>query len=599
MAVPVYRVPLNNIRFVLHDLLKVEELTGLPGYEHATRDVIDAVLEEASKFAEQQVFPLNLRGDTEGCHYQDGEVRFPAGFREAYDAYVAGGWTGITAAQACGGQGLPHLLSVVINEMLCSACVAFTSSPGLTHHACIALEFSASEELKRLFLPPMVAGRWSGTMCLTEPQCGTDLGLIRTRAVAEEDGSYRITGAKIFITAGEHDLTENIVHLVLAKLPDAPPGVRGISLFAVPKFLPVFDGSTHRTGLRNGVRCAGIEHKMGLMASPTCAMNFDDAKGWLIGEPHKGLKAMFVMMNGARLSVGVQSLGLAQMSYQNALAYASDRLQGRSPIGPGTDGIAEPIIVHPDVRKNLLRMKSFTEGARAFAYWVGLHLDLAERLADSAARQEAAEFLALMTPVVKAHLSDEAFTATNIGLQVFGGHGYIRESGMEQYVRDCRICQIYEGANGIQALDLVSRKLLSDNGRLMHRFLDPVEKFISESDSDELRPPIAAFAEAVALLVRLTGYVVGQGQNDPAAAGAAATDYLRVVGLVVLAFMWARMARLAHAKLRDGTSEVEFFTAKVDTARFYMERVLPEIYGLERAIMGGPAAVMTLKAANF
>ena len=480
-----YRAPLRDMRFVLHELLAGEPVTALPGCEDATPELIDSVLEQAARLAESELAPLNRSGDEEGCSYENGVVRTPRGFQAAYAAFRAGGWTGVAAAPEWGGQGLPRLVNVVLNEMFSSANFSFATYPGLSQGAYDALARHAEERLQAIFLPRLVDGSWSGTMCLTEPQCGTDLGLIRTRAVPSGDGTFRVGGTKIFISAGEHDLTENIVHLVLAKLPDAPAGTRGISLFVVPKFLPVDGADGWRSGERNGVRCAGIEHKMGIRASSTCTMQFEDAVGWLVGGPHQGMAAMFTMMNAARLAVGIQGLAAAEAAYQEARAYALERHQGRSPAGPYCpDEPADPIIVHPDVRRNLLTIKAFVEGARALAYWVGLQLDRAERHPDPAERQAADDLAALMTPIVKGFLTDHGFAATNLAMQVFGGHGYIRETGVEQYVRDARIAQIYEGANGIQALDLVGRKLGQHTGRLLRRFFHPVADCLEEAAHD-------------------------------------------------------------------------------------------------------------------
>jgi alkylation response protein AidB-like acyl-CoA dehydrogenase len=472
-----YAAPLDDIRFLLYDLLDYEgEVAALPGYEEASRDLVDAVLEEGAKFCENELLPLNRPGDEAGCSFENGVVRTPEGFKELYEAFCEAGWNGLSLNPEYGGQGLPKTLQFVMTELICSSNISFGMYPGLTHGACNALEMHGSDEQKKAFLPNMIHGRWSGTMCLTEPHCGTDLGLIRTRAEPEGDGKYRITGTKIFISAGEHDLAENIVHLVLAKLPDAPEGSKGISLFIVPKFLVQEDGSL---GARNGVSCGSIEHKMGIKASSTCVMNFDEAEGTLVGEPHSGMAKMFTMMNVARLDVGIQGLGLAETAYQSAAAYAKERLQGRSLAGPAyPDKPADPIIVHPDVRKNLLTMRALNEGARALALWVAIAVDVAEKHPDEKKRQEADDLVALMTPIIKSFFTDAGFEVTNLGMQVFGGHGYIREHGMEQLVRDARIAQLYEGTNGIQALDLVGRKLGQNMGRLLRRFFHPVLGYV-------------------------------------------------------------------------------------------------------------------------
>jgi alkylation response protein AidB-like acyl-CoA dehydrogenase len=596
-----YRAPLRDIRFVLHELLGAEQLTSLPGYAEATPELIDAVLEEGAKLAETELAPLNRAGDEAGCVYENGVVRTPPGFREAYDRFRAGGWTGVAAAPEWGGLGLPKLLDFALLEMFASANLAFMTYPALSEGAARALALHADERLKRIYLPRLVDGSWSGTMCLTEPQCGTDLGLIRTRAVPAGDGSFRITGTKIFISAGEHDLTENIVHLALARLPDAPTGIRGISLFAVPKLLPAEQDGGWGVGERNGVRCAGIEHKMGLSASATCTLQFEDATGWLVGAPNKGMAAMFTMMNAARLAVGLQGLAAAEASYQEARAYAKERLQGRSLAGTQRpDQPADPIIVHPDVRRNLLTMKAFTEGARALACWVAWQLDLAERHPDPAERQAADDLAALMTPIVKAFLTDQGFAAANLGLQVFGGHGYIRETGVEQHVRDARIAQIYEGANGIQALDLVGRKLPQHTGRLLRRFFHPMAAFLEAHGRDpalaELMGPLA---KAFGKLQQATVLVARKGLKDPEEAGAAATDYLQLFGHVALGWMWARMAVLAQGKLPRANGEAGFYDAKLATARFYMLRVLPQANAHFLALASGKDSLMRLPAEAF
>jgi butyryl-CoA dehydrogenase len=585
------------MRFVLHELLEAERLAELPGYEEATPDLVDAVLEEGAKLAETVLLPINRSGDEEGCVLENGVVRTPKGFKEAYDQFTEAGWTGLSAAPAYGGQGLPAMVGIAFDEMICATNLSFGTYPGLTRGAYKAIEHHASDWLKDLYLPRLVAGDWSGTMCLTEPQCGTDLGLIRTRAEPNDDGSYAITGTKIFISAGEHDLTENIVHLVLARLPDAPRGVRGISLFLVPKFLPR-DGEA---GPRNGVSCGGLEHKMGIKASATCVMNFEQATGWLVGEPHRGMRAMFTMMNEARLEVGIQGLGLAETAYQSAAAYARDRLQGRALTGTAAaDKPADPILVHPDVRRMLLTVRAFTEGARALAYWVAQKLDLAARHPEPEARKTAEDFVALMTPIVKAYFTDQGSACANLGVQVMGGHGYIREWGMEQLVRDARIGQLYEGANGIQALDLVGRKLPAHFGRYLRTFFHPVMDFIEQHQADpDLAEFVLPLAKAYARLQQITLHVAQQGLRNPDEAAAAATDYLRLFALVAMAFVWTRMAQIAQAKLAAGTDETIFYQAKLDTARFFMAKILPENGALFAQIMTGSASVMQFEDAAF
>ncbi|HAQ00775.1 MAG TPA: acyl-CoA dehydrogenase, partial [Rhodospirillum rubrum] len=515
-----YKAPLRDMRYVLYDLFDGASLTTLPGYEEFTADLIDPVLEEAAKICEDVLQPLNRPGDEEGCVLENGVVRTPKGFPEAYRTFREGGWTSITCDPAHGGQGLPQVVNTFIEEMICAANLSFGMYPGLSHGAYVALKQFGTEDQKARYLPALVDGTWTGTMCLTEPQCGTDLGLLRTKAVPDGEGGYKITGTKIFISAGDHDLTENILHLVLARLPDAPKGIKGISLFLVPKVLVTEEGAL---GDRNAVTCGALEHKMGIKASSTCVLNFDEATGWLIGEPHKGMRAMFAMMNTARLGVGVQGLGLAEASYQGAVAYARDRLQGRSPSGvKAPDKPADPLIVHPDVRRMLLTQRAIVEGGRALAAWVGLALDRQHHAGDPATRAEAGEFVALMTPVVKALLTDLGSEATNLGVQVFGGHGYIREHGMEQYIRDCRITQIYEGTNGIQALDLVGRKLPENAGRNLRRFFHPVADYIeARLDDDTLAEFVGPLAKTFVRLQQATAQVARVGMTKPAEAAAA------------------------------------------------------------------------------
>jgi butyryl-CoA dehydrogenase len=592
----VYSAPLDDMRFVLNELLEAEKLAELPGFEDATPDLVDAVLGEAGKLCEEVLLPVNRSGDEEGCTYENGVVRLPEGHKEAYEAFAQAGWGSLVADPEYGGQGLPALVGAMVKEMACSTNVSLAMLPGLTEGACHAFERWGTDAQKTTYLPKMVAGTWSGTMCLTEPQCGTDLGLIRTRAEPAGDGKYKITGTKIFISHGEQDATENIIHLVLARLPDAPPGIRGISLFVVPKFLVKEDGSV---GPRNGVSCGSIEHKMGIKASPTCVMNFEDAEGELIGLPHKGMRAMFTMMNDARLAVGIQGLGLAETAYQSAVSYARERLQMRSLAGAmAPDKPADPIIVHPDVRRMLLTMRAYAEGGRALAAWTAMHLDIAAKHPDEATRQAADDLVSLLTPTVKAFLTDIGSECANLGVQVYGGHGYIREWGMEQLVRDARIAQLYEGTNGIQALDLVGRKLGQHTGRLLRSFFHPGMEFIeAEMEKPEMQDFVLPFAKAFGRLQQATAWIAQQGLRDPEEAGAAATDYLRLFGLTALAYLWARMAAVALAKA-DG-DETGFYHAKLATARFYMTRILPQTSGLFAAIMAGKKPLMDLEAELF
>ena len=593
-----YKAPLRDMRFVLHELHGSDDLRTLPGLEEMTPDLIDSVLEEAAKLAEGVLAPVNMSGDEEGCRFENGVVRTPAGFKAAYDTFRDGGWTAMGAAPEWGGQGLPASVNKLVEEMICSANLSFSLYPGLTHGACEAIAGHASDELKQRYLPRMVDGTWSGTMCLTEPQCGTDLGLLSTRAVPQADGSYRVSGNKIFISAGEHDLTENIIHLVLARMPDAPPGVKGISLFLVPKILP---GDDNRPGTRNGVVCTAIEHKMGLKGSATCQLTFEDATGWLVGEPHRGMRAMFTMMNSERLSVGIQGLGVTEASYQSAVAYARDRIQGRALSGAKHPArAADPILVHPDVRRMLMTVRAYAEGCRALGAWVARALDEAERHPDPARRRTADDFTQLMTPIVKALFTDLGFDAASLGVQVYGGHGYIRDHGMEQYVRDARIAMLYEGTNGIQALDLVGRKLPLSAGRLLRPFFHPVAEWIEANKDDPVTGRIAtALHRAFGALQLATAHVAQKGLADPEEAGAAATEYLRLFGLVALGFMWARMAQVAAGKLPHANGDAAFYRAKITTAQFYAERVLPQAGALLAAIKAGKGAIMALDDLAF
>ncbi|MCT4368922.1 acyl-CoA dehydrogenase C-terminal domain-containing protein [Yangia mangrovi] len=593
-----YTPPLRDMRFVYHELLGCDDLAELPGFEEFTPDLIDPILEEAGKICAEVLQPINRSGDEEGCRLENGVVRTPSGFPEAYRQFREGGWTAITCDPEYGGQGLPAAADVLVTEMICSANLSFGMYPGLSHGAYLALHSHGSDELKQAYLPKLVDGTWSGTMCLTEPHCGTDLGLLRSKALPQEDGSYRITGTKIFISAGEHDLTENIIHLVLARLPDAPKGSRGISLFVVPKFLPTAEGAP---GERNGVMCSSIEHKMGIKASSTCVMNFDEAQGWLVGAPHKGLQAMFTMMNNERLAVGGQGLGLAEAAYQGSVAYARERLQGRSLTGTkAPDKPADPIIVHPDVRRMLLLQRAATEGCRAMAVWVAKELDKQTHHPEPEVRKASEDFVALMTPIVKALFTDLGFENANLGMQVLGGHGYIREHGMEQYVRDARITQVYEGTNGIQALDLVGRKLGANGGRYLRRFFHPVSEYIAaQAEVPQMSPYIGPLAKAFGRLQTASATIAQRGLANPDEAGAAATDYLRLFGLTALGYLWARMAETAMAKSRETGDADGYYAAKQVTARFFMEKMLPQTGTLLSQIMAGGQTVMALDEAAF
>ena len=592
---PVYKAPLETMRFVLNDVLNVSQLSELPGYEQATPDLMESILEEGSKFCEEVLFPLNQSGDQEGCHFDNGQVTTPKGFKEAYANYTQGGWTSLSADPLYGGMGLPHLWSLAFMEILCSSNMAFGMYPGLSEGAYRTILHHGSDDLKETYLPKMIAGEWSGTMCLTEPHAGTDLGLIRTKAIPNGQGQYEITGTKIFISAGDHDLTKNIVHLVLAKLPDAPEGAKGISLFVVPKLLADTETPNH-------VTCGSIEHKMGIKASATCVMNFDKSTGWLVGEPNKGLKAMFTMMNAARLVVGMQGLGLAEVGWQSGLSYAKERLQMRSLDGTKyPDKPADPILVHPDIRKMLLTSKAFCEGARALSYWVGLHLDIAEKHPNPEKRQEADDLVALMTPIIKAYQTDMGFEVANLAIQIHGGHGYIREYGVEQYARDARIAMIYEGTNGIQALDLVGRKMSQNYGRLLRRFFHPVLEFMAQYQEDEtIGKLVVPLSKAFTKLQQATIQIGLKSLKDPNEAGAASTDFLRLFALVAVGFMWVRMAKVAQEKLISAdTDNTAFYQSKIKTARFFIERMLPEAESRYRMIMAGAEPLMGMTEEGF
>jgi acyl-CoA dehydrogenase len=591
---PSYKAPLRDFDFVLNELIKVQEvLPGLPGYEEATQDIFSSYLEAAAQFCENELAPLNRQADEEGCSFDPAtkSVTTPVGFKEAYKQFCELGFTALDCDPAYGGQGMPKTLSFPVIEMQCSANVAWSMYPGLSHGAYSAIHAHGTDEQKATYLPHLVDGSWTGTMCLTEPHCGTDLGLLKTKAEPNADGSYSITGTKIFISAGEHDMSDNIIHLVLARLPDAPKDVKGISLFIVPKF--------HADGSRNSVYCGSLEHKMGIKSNATAVINLDDAKGYLIGEPNKGLACMFTMMNAARLGCGMQGLGIGEASFQGALAYARDRLQMRAMAGAKfPEKAADPIIVHPDVRRMLLTQKAYTEAGRALAAMLALQLDIEEKHPDADARAEAADLVALLTPVAKAFMTDNGYTAANMGMQVFGGHGFIREWGMEQLVRDCRISQIYEGTNGIQAIDLLGRKVLMDQGQKLRKFTKQIHKFCQANESNA---QLAEFVAPLAKLLKDVGDItMGIGMaamKDRDEAGAAATDYLRLVGHLTYAWLWARMAEVAYAKL--DTASDDFYKAKIATARFYFAKLLPEVESLKATIKGGAKPLMSLEDEQF
>ncbi|CAN5724196.1 acyl-CoA dehydrogenase C-terminal domain-containing protein [soil metagenome] len=591
-----YRAPLEDIRFALYDVLQADALFATLGYEDATRDVLDAVLDEAARFAETVLAPLNAVGDQEGCRLDKatGEVSTPAGFKAAFDRFVEGGWTGLTAAPELGGQGLPHTMGVPLNELVNAANLAWGNFPLLSHSATDALTQHGEDWQREAFLKPLVDGRWTGTMCLTEPHCGTDLGLLRTRAVPGDDGSYAVTGTKIFITAGEHDLVPNIVHLVLAKLPDAPPGPKGISLFVVPKFKVARDGTV---GERNALRCGAIEHKMGIKGSATCVMNFDGAEGYLVGQPHRGLQAMFTMMNTARLGVGLQGLGLSDRAYQNALRYARERLQSRSLSGAKyPDKPADPIIVHPDVRRMLLTMKSLIEGSRLLALHAATLVDVAAHAADPAERERADTLVSFLTPIAKACQTEWGVENTCHALQCFGGHGYIAEHGMEQLARDARITTLYEGTTGIQAMDLIGRKTAASQGAGLKLLLAEIEAFCGRHQDDEsLAEFVTPLRAKCSEWAALTSAILARAELDPEELGAASYDYLFYSGYVALAYWWARSVVAADASARPQA----FKDGKRETARFYFARILPRTLSHKAAIDSGAAPLMSMPSERF
>jgi acyl-CoA dehydrogenase len=597
---PVYKAPVDDVMFLLNDVFHIERYANLPGFADASPDVIEAVLGEAAKLCEDVLTPLNRTGDVQGCRrHDDGSVTTPDGFKDAFRQLVEGGWIGISVPGEFGGQGLPSALTQTVNEFLASANMAFAMYPGLTQGAIAALIAHGTPEQQALYLPKMIAGEWTGTMNLTEPQCGTDLGLIRTKAVKQSDGSFKISGTKIFISAGEHDLAANIVHLVLARIEGAPDGTKGLSLFVVPKFLPNPDGSP---GARNGVSCGSIEEKMGIHANSTCVMNYDGATGWLVAQENHGLPAMFTMMNEARLGVGVQGLALSEVAYQNAAAYAKDRLQGRALTGAKfKDKPADPIIVHPDVRRALMSIRAFNEAARALVMWTALKGDVAHRSNDAKERQAADDHMGLLTPVIKGVLTDQAFANTVAAQQVFGGHGYIKEWGMEQFVRDARIPMIYEGANGIQALDLVGRKLAKDGGRAITAFFAEVQGYVKEHAGDAaLKTYVEPLGKALGHLQQATLWFAQNALAKPDHAGAGATDYMHLFGLVALGYMWARMAEAAAQKLAAGENGAgERMSAKLVTGRFFAERMLPETATHLARIQAGATSTMELPAEAF
>ena len=592
-----YEAPLRDMQFVLHEVLGVEAgFSPLPGQDETSAELINAVLEEAAKLCEEVLQPLNRTGDEHGCVYENGVVRTPPGFKEAYQAFSEGGWASLACETEYGGQGLPKTINLFVDEMVASANMSFGLYFILTFGAYLAISEYADDDLKNTYLPHLAKGDWSGTMCLTESHSGTDLGLTRTKAVPAPDGSYQITGTKIFITGGEQDLSDNIIHLVLARTPDAPPGVKGISLFLVPKYLVKDDGSV---GARNGVFCGSIEEKMGIHGAPTCVINFEEATGFLVGDLNRGVRSMFTMMNHERLVVGVQGLALAETAYQSAADYAKERLQSRSLSGvKNPDQSADPIIVHPDVRRMLLTTRAYNEGARAFLGWMGIQIDYSHHHPDPEVREGADDLVALLTPVIKGFFTDTGSEACNLCLQVFGGHGYIAENGMEQLVRDVRISQLYEGTNGIQALDLVGRKLPMKDGAVVGGYFATIQSLIDEHRGNpELSEFSGPLESALSGLREVTDWVIRQAGENPEEAGAASADYMRYMGLVSLGFMWLQMVKVALDSPVEG--DTKFYASKLSTARFFMQRLLPQTSSLGAIIQAGSSSLMELEAEAF
>ena len=596
---PTYKAPLREYRFLLNDVLDIQRYSNLPGFADAPIDLIEQVLEEGAKFCEGVLAPLNKVGDEHGCvRNDDGSVTTPPGFKDAYKQLVDAGWPALSSDPNYGGQGMPHIVGLAWNEMVSSSNMAFGMYPGLSHGAYEAIHTHGSDEQKQTYLPKLVTGEWTGTMNLTEPHCGTDLGMLRTKAIPQADGSYRITGQKIFISAGEHDLASNIIHLVIARIEGAPAGTKGISLFIVPKFVLDKDGNP---GKRNGVVCGKIEEKMGIHGNSTCVLNYDDAVGYLCGIENKGLAAMFTMMNVARLGVGLQGLSQSEVAYQNGVLYAKDRLQGRSITGAkNPNGPADPIIVHPDIRRMLMDAKAFNEGARAFTFWTAIYGDLLEVSPDDKVREKAEDYMGLMTPVLKSYLTDKGYANATNCQQVFGGHGYIEEHGMSQFVRDARIAMIYEGANGIQGLDLVGRKLGANGGRAIFAFFNELDDFVHNHEDDaDLKEFVDAVKGAKAELQDGTMWLMQNGMTNFDNAGAASHDYLNLFGLTALSYMWALQAKAALAAKKNGGAGDPYYDTKLATGRYFLARMLPDTASHLAKLKSGAGPVMALAAEQF
>ena len=588
----IYKAPLNDIKFLIKDFLKLSKEDPIIAKKDLEITDIELVIEEAAKICEETLLPLNQVGDQEGCKFDKGNVYTPTGFKEAYRLFTENGWQGIKVSEKYGGQNLPYFINMILDEMISSSNMSFGLYPGLTSNAIDAIEKSATQELKNLYLPKLTSGKWSGTMNLTEPQCGTDLGLCKTMAVPQENGSYKISGTKIFITCGEHDLSENIIHLVLARTPNAPEGIKGISLFLVPKYLPENDGNI---GSKNNLECGSIEKKLGINASPTCVMHFNDSTGWLVGDLNKGMKAMFIMMNGARIFVGSQGLGISEAAYQSALFYTKERLQGKS---PNSKNVADPIIVHPEIRKNLLQMKSLNEGIRALMIWTGYHFDLANSSNNEKTVTECDNIVALMTPILKSFATDIGCFSSNLALQIYGGHGYIKDHGMEQFVRDARIAPIYEGTNGIQALDLIGRKMEMNDGEVIKNFFKTINQYLSDiSINENIKKEINQFKKSYKDLIDITDHIQSYDKDKISEKNGAAVEYLEIFSYVAIGFMWLKILEISYNKNSEHKSD--FFDSKIETGIYYFQKIITKTHFLKDNILKGASSYNNFKNKYF